>query len=323
MTQISLALGGGSAKGLAHIGVLKVFDKHHIKISHISGSSIGALIGGLYCSGITPEEMEELALTTKWQDLVDFTIPKYSFIKGKKIENFIRKLVREKQFNDLEPKLTIVATRLKDGRETLFKDGDLTTAILASIAIPGVIPPKKIHNEEFVDGGLIDPLPIRPLKEVKCNICIGVDLSINYKEQKIRSTHVKEKSLLKKILRENFIKTELKFIKKKFKEKGIKGIPQKFVKVIDRLLTPKRISSFLSGKTPIGFTQNLIQSYTIMTNRLSQLSLINSKPTIIIKPQFRYLGWLEFDKAKEFIKVGEEATLRKIPEIKKLIKELS
>ena len=98
--KIGLALGGGSARGLAHIGVLKVLHKHKIYPDYIAGTSIGAVIGSLYAAGHSPDEIEEIAKTTKWKKMVDFTIPKAGLIEGRMIENKIRKLVSNKEFSD-------------------------------------------------------------------------------------------------------------------------------------------------------------------------------------------------------------------------------
>ena len=174
--KIGLALSGGGASGLCHIGVLKVLEENNIRIDCISGVSFGALIGGLYCTGHTPSEIETIAKNTDWQRLLDFTLPINSFIRGRKIENRIRELIQNKQFHELNKKFFVVATNLETGGEVVFQEGDVSGAIRASIAIPGIIAAKKINKQLFVDGVLVDPTGLLALKN-KCDVLIAVDLS--------------------------------------------------------------------------------------------------------------------------------------------------
>lgn len=322
--KIGLALSGGLAKGFAHIGVLKVLEEHSIPLDYISGTSIGAIIGGLYCSGLSLAQIEEFSLTTEWHPLFNFTVPRNYLIRKFAIRNLIRKLTQNKSFNQLNPPLFISGTRLKDGQEIIFHKGDLTKAIMASISLPGILKPENIDHFSVVDGGLVNPVPVS-LLEKKCDKIIAVDASsMLFKEQLLKTAHVKDKSKLVKELKEDLIKTEINALKDFFKHKKFKKIPN-FVKmlvirILSYMFTPAAVIDLMVGRTPPEITETILQSYTIVMSRLSELTFKSYKTDVIIKPKSKYLGWFEFDKAKDFIKAGELATKEKLVEIKKLLK---
>lgn len=174
--KIGLALGGGGAKGFAHLGALKVFEKNNIEFDIVSGTSIGALVGALYCAGFKFEEIKKLSDEIPWKKLLDLSIPKEGLIKGDKIEEYIRKLLQGKQFSDLEKPLFITATDIKNFREIIFNKGDLAKAIRASISIPGVFNPVTNNEKVLVDGGVIDNLPIEILKLNGAKKIIAINL---------------------------------------------------------------------------------------------------------------------------------------------------
>lgn len=321
--KIGLALGGGMAKGLAHIGVLKVLKENNIPIDYVSGTSIGAIIGGFYCSGLSPEKIEEFALNTEWHSLFNFTVPKNYFIRKFAMRRIIRKVVQDKQFSDLKPMLFISGTRLKDGQKIIFNSGNLTKAIMASMSLPGILKPENFDGIDVVDGGLVDPLPVESLKE-KCDKIIAVNLYINYKEQLMRVSHVKDKSILFEKLKKDFVVTEIEALKNFFKNKKFKRIPSLIrlilLKILDYVFTPAAVLDLMAGRTPPEIGETILQSYTIVMNRVSELTLRANKVDIILRPRPKYLGWFEFDKAADFIKEGERATRMQLKEIKKLIK---
>src|SRR3989338_3939522 len=118
--KIGLALSGGLARGLAHIGVLKTFENHNIPIDCVSGTSMGAVIGGLYCGGMSPEMIEELVLNTKWHTLFNFAIPKNYLVRKYGIRGVLRKQLHQKSFSELKHRLFVSATKLKSGEKVVF-----------------------------------------------------------------------------------------------------------------------------------------------------------------------------------------------------------
>src|SRR3989344_311051 len=132
--KVGLALSGGVVRGISHIGVLKVLEREKIPIDLIAGTSIGAIIGWLYASGVKASEMERLVRTTELRKLIDFTVPKTGFIAGKRIESYIRNIIKNKNFEALPIPLSIIATELNRGEKVIFNQGSLTKAIMASIS---------------------------------------------------------------------------------------------------------------------------------------------------------------------------------------------
>lgn len=182
--KIGLALGSGAARGLAHIGVLKALEEIGIEIDMISGSSAGALIGGLYCTGISPNMIENLAIQIDKKMWTDFTMPKKGIIKGDRIQEILKLITADKNIEELDKKLIIVATDLKNGEEIVFTEGPIHTAIRASISIPGVFEPVEHNGMILVDGGVVDRVPISVLKNMGADIVIGIDVGFSKYQSK-------------------------------------------------------------------------------------------------------------------------------------------
>ncbi|WP_280769099.1 patatin-like phospholipase family protein [Salipaludibacillus daqingensis] len=175
--KIGLALGSGGSRGYAHIGILRVLADAKIPIDYISGSSMGALIGVLYGSGYSPELLEKLAIHFRRKYIFDFTVPKMGFIKGEKAKQFVKILVNDKLLEDLSPPVHVIATDLLKGERFVFTKGDIAQAVRASIAIPGIFMPEKIDGKLFVDGGVIDRVPVSVVKQMGADIVIAADVS--------------------------------------------------------------------------------------------------------------------------------------------------
>ncbi|WP_458414004.1 patatin-like phospholipase family protein [Schinkia sp. CFF1] len=175
--RIGLALGSGGARGFAHLGVLKALNKAGIPIEFIAGSSMGALVGGLYGAGHDLERLQRLATAFRRKYYLDFTVPKMGFISGQKVKEFIRMFTLGKTIEQLSPTLWIVATDIKTGEKVIFKEGPLAEAIRASISIPGIFVPEKMNGRLLVDGGVVDRVPISVVKEMGADLVIAVDVS--------------------------------------------------------------------------------------------------------------------------------------------------
>ena len=162
MTTVGLALGSGSARGLAHIGVLKALEKAGIQVDLIAGTSIGALIGGAYATGMTPGEMERIALEVdvrRLVSLVDIAKPTTALVNGRHVERFIREVVDDKTFEDTDIPFTCVAVDVAARELVLMSQGDLGTAIRASISTPVIFAPVEREGRWLVDGGVLNSVP--------------------------------------------------------------------------------------------------------------------------------------------------------------------
>ncbi|MGI6413368.1 MAG: patatin-like phospholipase family protein [Syntrophomonadaceae bacterium] len=217
MKQLGVALGGGGLKGLAHIGVLQVLQEHKIPIHMISGTSAGSIIAALYASGMSPYQMEKIALDVKTRDYIDPNLPglvkfglslffsKYSsnfsgLLKGEKIEKMVKRLTKGKSLRELRMPLAIIACDIDTGKEVVFTNqnliikGNNTTvindillskAVRASISIPATFEPVKINGSQMVDGGIKSIVPVEILKAMGANFILAVNLGTNIYHRKV------------------------------------------------------------------------------------------------------------------------------------------
>lgn len=178
--RVALVLGGGGARGMSHIGVLKALEEADIKIDMVVGTSIGALLGSCYALGQSAKdlEIEALSLTKRKaiKELLDITLPKQSLLAGKKAHQYIDRLIKKANFENTKIPVMVVATNLADGMPVLLTKGDLADAIQASISVPGVFPPIKIGETYLVDGGVASPTPVGEALDWGADVVIAVDL---------------------------------------------------------------------------------------------------------------------------------------------------
>ncbi|OGC23359.1 hypothetical protein A2291_06840 [candidate division WOR-1 bacterium RIFOXYB2_FULL_42_35] len=174
--KIGLVLGGGVARGIAHIGVLKVFEQHKIPIAAIAGTSSGAIIGAAYAAGLEVRIIEEIALRISWGKFIRVAFFRPGIITGAAIEDFLVKYIGDKQFSDLKIPLAVVATNLKTGEPEVLKQGKVAKAVAASSAFPGVFVPEDIKYNFLVDGGISNNLPVDVARKMKTNFVVAVDV---------------------------------------------------------------------------------------------------------------------------------------------------
>jgi NTE family protein len=173
---IGLALGGGFARGIAHIGILKVLEAESIPISAIAGTSVGALIGAAYCSGVSPAELEELATRVRFRDLARWTVSRYGFATNLRMISFLSRILKVQTFEELRIPLAVTATDLASGEGVVFRTGPLTDPVRASCAYPGVFLPVTVNGRLLVDGMLAHSLPSRPARDMGSERVIAVNL---------------------------------------------------------------------------------------------------------------------------------------------------
>jgi NTE family protein len=177
MKSIGLALGGGAVLGAAHVGVLKAIQELDIKIDYITGTSIGAFAGAFYAFGKSYEEIEDIALKLKWIDISDLSISKFGLLSNGKLGRLIIKHLGNKNIEDAEIPLAIIATDATNGEKIIFDKGPLAEAVMASTSIPGIFKPVEIEQRIFVDGGIVENVPIDTVKKLGAEYVIAVDLN--------------------------------------------------------------------------------------------------------------------------------------------------
>lgn len=181
--MVGVALGSGGARGFAHVGVLKALEQHHVPIDVVSGSSMGALVAAFYATGMRPSFMEQLAVTLRWRHWVDLTVPKMGMISGEKVQQLIHLLTRGLPVDRAEKPLAIVATDLLAKERYVFRTEPIADAVRASVAIPGVFVPFVKDGRVYVDGGVVDRVPIEAARDLGADIVIGVDVSSRQRER--------------------------------------------------------------------------------------------------------------------------------------------
>lgn len=182
--KIGLALGAGGAKGLSHIGVIKIFEKNNIPIDFIAGSSIGAMIGGLYAYKKNIAEIEKLALETNWKQILPlFFDPSilHGLIKGNKIHNFIQNYLKETDFASLQIPFQATATSVSDAHTKIFKTGKVAPAIITSISVPFFFKPTELEGHWYIDGGISLPVPVSVVQDMGADIVIAVNLKEDFR----------------------------------------------------------------------------------------------------------------------------------------------
>ena len=179
--KIGLALGGGAARGFAHIGVIKTLEAQGIKPDLVVGTSAGSVIAALYASGNPGTELNRMALTLDEASITDWALPfsgKFGgMIKGDALQSTVNRLVKNQRIENMPIPLGIVATDLQTGAGILFQRGDTGQAVRASCSVPGIFQPSVINGREYVDGGLVSPVPVRYAKQMGADFVIAVNIS--------------------------------------------------------------------------------------------------------------------------------------------------
>jgi len=278
--NVALVLSSGGSRGCAHIGAINMLEKNGYKITSVAGTSMGALVGGIYATGQL-QQFEEWISSLDILEvlrLIDFSISKKGLVKGKKIIDKIRQIVPERNIEDLSIPFCAVATDIIGETEAVFTEGNLFKAIRASISIPTVFQPVKIGDRYFVDGGLTNPIPVNRVKRYKGDLLIVVNVSspISYEKKSIET----EK------LSDNRYSEQIKLIKEK----------------LNNLIPTKKTDD-------IGIFNLTNNSIGTMMRKISDLTLEQQKPDLLINISKEAFGTYDFYKAKEIIIEGERATL--------------
>jgi NTE family protein len=186
--KIALALGGGAARGFAHIGVIKALEAQGIVPDIVVGTSAGSVVAALYASGMSGFELQNLALQMEEDMLADWTLPNRGVLKGEALQDFINQKVKNLTIQKMPKPLGVVATDLQSGELVLFRRGDTGTAVRASSAVPGMLQPVEISGRDYVDGGLTSPVPAQSARSMGADFVIAVDISNVNRRDKLTGT---------------------------------------------------------------------------------------------------------------------------------------
>lgn len=175
--KVALVLGGGAVRGFAHVGVIKVLEAQGITPDLVVGTSAGSVVGALYAAGFSGFELQKISFRLEEDSVGDWIIPDRGFIKGEALQNFINKVVRNQPIEKLRKPFAAVATDLQSGEMVVFQRGNTGQAVRASSSVPGVFQPVSINGREYVDGGLVSPVPVRVARKLGADVVIAVDIS--------------------------------------------------------------------------------------------------------------------------------------------------
>lgn len=175
--RIGIALGGGAAKGFAHIGVIKMLEANGFVPAVVSGTSAGSVVGALYASGLNAFELQEKAVGLDETKIRDLQISSGGLVLGQRLEDYVNEQVRRRPLEQLPKPFVAVATRLEDGERTVFARGNTGQAVRASSSVPGVFQPVTIGKFHFVDGGIVSPVPVDAARQLGADIVVAVDIS--------------------------------------------------------------------------------------------------------------------------------------------------
>jgi len=319
--KIGLALGSGSARGLAHVGVILALEAYNIPIDIIAGTSIGSVIGGLYASGATTRQLEEVALSIKKSKtlfLIDPVFPHSGLISGDRIEKMLNQFaIKDKTFDDLKIPFAAVATDVESGAEVILNQGKVMDAVRASISIPGIFTPVKYQDYYLVDGGVVDPVPVDVVKMMGADIIIAVSLAKTSPYNAVLMID-KETGLLKEV--ENL--EDLRINKEenpKFKDtKDTEEITPLADEEKSRL--KRKIEQVKLKFEGPNLLEIINQSTDIMGAKITDQSL-EGADVVIVPFGIKEINLFDFDQAEMLIKGGIMAGLINIPEIKRVITE--
>jgi NTE family protein len=175
--KVALALGGGAARGFAHIGVIKILEAHGIKVEIVAGTSAGSVVGSLYASGLNAFELQQLALRMDESVFADWTLGNRGMFRGEALQQWVNQQISQRLIEQLPRKLGITATDLASGEGIVFQRGNIGVAVRASSSVPGVFTPVVINGREYVDGGLTAPVPVLAARSMGADVVIAVDIS--------------------------------------------------------------------------------------------------------------------------------------------------
>ena len=288
--KVALVLSGGGARGIAHIGVIEELEKRGYEINSIAGTSMGALVGGMYAAGKLEEFREWMCSLDKMKvfSLVDFTFSADGIVKGDKVLNAIKDFVPDTNIEDLKIAYSATAADIENHKEIVYRTGSLYEAIRASIAIPMVITPVIKENAIIVDGGVVNNLPISNVKRNNGDLLVAVYVNANVETIK------------------------LKVSKKEEKEK--KSV---YLKKLNEFYEHVNIISPKLKKEKIGYFTLIDKAIVSASLQLVQFSIEKNPPDILVNISRDTCGTYDFYRAEELVEIGRQSAIKMLNEFEK------
>ena len=329
-TRVALALGSGGARGYAHIGVVAELDARGYEIVSVAGSSMGALVGGLYCAGRLDDYVDWISGLSQLDvmRLLDVSLSKPGgMIGAERILARVREILGDTVIEDLDIPFTAVATDLAAGRPVWFQKGSLVDAIRASIAIPGVIRPHEVDGRLLADGGILDPLPVAPTSAVSSDVTIGVVLDADDGAEHGASRAPKTKGVIRRNITPLLENDWVRSVRERFGVEADDSVshdaPAEDTPAgsdgsddVEPLSTSSDVDDGAKA-APMGRIEILLRSLDIMSIALTRYQIAGYPPDLLIRVPRKAVRTLDFHKATEMIELGRALTaeaLDKLPE---------
>jgi len=294
--KIGLALGSGMARGFAHIGALRALMRHNIYPDIVTGTSIGALVGGCYLAGKL-DEIEEWGLSLTRRRIfsyLDFRVRSAGLIGGRKFTAMMEEHFGDIQIEDLRHPFIAIAADLVTGHEVWLRRGNFIDSMRASFALPGVFPPVEINHRMLIDGALVNPVPVSPCQALGARMTIAVDLNSD-----LIGKSAKPGQGFQTITGFDV-----------FDDRDVAPEDQE---IFNNSLSKRLFRRETNNPSLFGV---MVSALNIMQDRLTRSRMAGDPPDVHIKPRIGHIGPLEFEKAKEMMIEGEAAVERAMPEIK-------
>ncbi len=302
-TITGIALGSGSARGLAHIGVFRALEEANISVDCVAGTSIGALIGAVYVSG-TLDELEQTYLNFDWKQiasLFDIIFPKSGLIDGKKVEEFVQGYLHVETIEQLPLPFRAIATDIISGKEICFDQGSVIEAVRASISVPGIFTPVRHGDLVLADGGLINPVPVSTARAMGADVVIAVDVNADTETrlqppvEEIRQ----EQSLISQVI--THIDNNYPHI-----GRGYQTVAEKISYSLQSMDNPtvNQMRAWLAKEPLPNIFEVLLASINIMVAQVTQVQLAADPPDLLIQPKLSHIRLLDFGSAEEIIEIG-------------------
>lgn len=306
--KVGLALGSGSARGWAHIGVIQALIESGIQIDYVAGTSIGAVVGAALASGEL-DTLRGIAEQMDWQRILhffDIVLPRSGLLDGKTLMDFARSQVKQQQVEQFPIPFASVCTDLSTGKEVILRTGDMIDVVRASSSVPGILTPVKRDGVILVDGGLVNPVPVNVVRKMGAEFVIAVDLNHDI---------VKKKGIHKRT------DTHSDSVAQKPKDEKQNGYKQKLLAAINQKLgavdwpVKDQLKQWRTKETLPNIFEVLMSSINIMECQITESRLAVDKPDLLIQPQLGHIRFLEFNRAKEAIEEGYIAAKEQIHSI--------
>lgn len=291
--SIGIALGSGSARGWAHIGILRALEEMGIRPDIVAGSSVGALVGAAYASD-NLDQLEEWVLaldSSRIMSFLDISWTGAGLIEGDKLFAHFDESMRAVNIEDLPKRFAAVATELSTGREIWFQEGNLGKALRASIALPGLFTPALQDEHFYIDGGLVNPVPVSLCRAMGAELVIAVNLNGDIVGKHLRkdARTTARQSEAETLFRSDFLNQTISRLGQSLNRNG----------TLSNMFKPRR-------KSP-GMFEIIASSINIMQDRITRSRMAGEPPDIILSPRLAQLGLMDFDKADMAIEAGRKS----------------